>query len=145
LQQKIGGSLSTLNTHALIAGAEQALRPLSAQIERGLQTQCDGLRQALGQWPLATAALFAIAHEVRGVAGTFGYSNLGLVADALARYLTACDESGRDPDLDVVMTLASAMRLSFLPDSQGREALAGLAGGAVALAAAKCAQLRNVD
>jgi chemotaxis protein histidine kinase CheA len=143
LQQKIGGLVSTLDASTLIAGAERALQPVHASVERGLQSQNELLKHALGQAHLPIAEIFSIAHEVRGVAGTFGFSNLGLVADALARYLTACDETGLAPDLDVVLTLGRAMRLSFLADRQGGETLAILSSGAVALAAVKCAQARS--
>ncbi len=142
LQQKIGGLVSTLNAEKLIAQGRGALASLDCQIVHGLAARHEEISALLRAPAPRVGELFDAAHEIRGIAGTFGYCQLGRIADALARYLSACAERGCDADPVVVLALSRALSASFVNDREGGGALANLAAGACALSDAKCADVR---
>jgi hypothetical protein len=135
LQRKIGGPLSSLNRVELIASGTQALSLLDSQIDAELFAYRDKLKRALAVRPVGADALYAVAHEVRGIAGTFGFANLGLIADALARYVVGCNERRSLPADEVLVALGGAMALGFMTDAQGGAELANLTKAAQALTA----------
>jgi hypothetical protein len=137
LQNRIGGSVASMNASELIAQARGALSRLEPRVLSALIGQREQLRLLLSAEVLDAEALFALAHDTRGLAGTFGYTHLGVVADALSRYITACQEADAALNPDVVRVLGQAMDQGFVKDEQGGDILAHLASGALALAQAK--------
>lgn len=142
LQQKIGGLVSTLNAEELLTQGRSALAYWDCQIVHGLAAHREEIGELLRAPLLPVGKLYAAAHEIRGIAGTFGYCKLGRIADGLARYLSACSERGCGADPVVVLALSRALSVAFVNDREGGEALANLAAGACALSEAKCAHVR---
>lgn len=140
LQSRIGGSVASMNAGNLISQARTALSRLEPRVLSALRDQREQLRVLLAAPDLDVDALFALAHDARGLAGTFGYTHLGVVADALSRYITACTEARAPLSIEVVRVLGQAMDQGYMKDEQGGDMLASLASGAVALARAKSPQ-----
>lgn len=137
LQARIGGSVASMNAAELISQARVALQRLEPRVVRALTRQREDLRALIAAPELDVDSLFALAHDARGLAGTFGYTHLGIVADALSRYITACREADAPLNPGVVRVLAQAMDRGFLKDEEGGETLASLASGALTLARSK--------
>jgi len=53
---------------------------------------------ALERDSIGLAAVFAIAHEIRGFAGTAGLAGTGRIADGLCHYLEEVERAGASPD-----------------------------------------------
>jgi hypothetical protein len=136
LQRRIGGPLSG-HADRLVAAGKRALGAYEPKMARVLSEQQARLDALAGARELDAAALFDLAHDVRGLAGTFGYASLGLIADGLARYILACREAGAHPHDDTLRVLAQAMDQAFVKDSLGGPALADLTAGALAVVRAK--------
>jgi chemotaxis protein histidine kinase CheA len=137
LQSRIGGSMASMNASELITQARTALSRLEPRVLSALNDQREQLRLLLSAPTLDVDALFALAHDARGLAGTFGYTHLGVVADALSRYIDACRDADAPLSPEVVRVLGQAMDQGFVKDEQGGDLLANLASGALALARAK--------
>ena len=136
LQRRAGGPLSGY-ADRLIAAGKKALGALEPEVRRALQDHQARLDALAGARELDAAALFDLAHDVRGLAGTFGYASLGLIADGVARYIIACRELGVTAHGGTLRVLTQAMDQAFVKDSEGGEALADLTASALALVRAK--------
>lgn len=137
LQVRIGGTVGAMNAAELIGAARKALARLEPRVACAMAEHRDTLRRLAADAYPDPAALYGVAHDIRGLAGTFGYTHLGLVADALSRYLMACSETRAAPGADVVRVLAQAMDQAFVKDEDGGDLLAHLSESARALVTAK--------
>ena len=137
LQTRIGGAASAMNVEALIESAQEALLGLEPIVVASLEAQRDALRTVLGAPEIDAEALYGIAHDARGLAGTFGYARLGAIADALSRYVCACRDAGAAPDGEVLRILGQAMERSYVKDDDGGALLSDLSISARALSDAK--------
>ncbi len=137
LQARIGGQVGAMDATALIESAREALEKLTPMVVASLEAQRDELRALLGASELDSEALYRLAHDARGLAGTFGYSRLGAIADAFSRYVCACRDAGAAPDAYVLRILAQAMERSYVKDDEGGALLEDLSASARALSDAK--------
>jgi hypothetical protein len=137
LQTRIGGPVATLDANALIESAREALEKLKPIVVASLEAQRDELRALLAAAELDSEALYRLAHDARGLAGTFGYGRLGAIADAFSRYVCACRDAGASPDGFVLRILAQAMERSYVKDDEGGALLNDLSTSARALSEAK--------
>lgn len=127
-----------------LARAEAALHALSDDYLRWVEADLIRLGAALAalraadqeSWPVAAEALFAVAHDIKGQAATFGYPLLTRLGGMLCRTVR---QEGGTAALARVETLVTAMaevvdlRLCGDGGEQGRDLVARLHGQGVEL------------
>ncbi len=110
LALKMGGGAGKLVTADLIASAEKRLQLLAVEARTDIARRLDAMLGLYAQWQDGLArSLFDHAHNIRGVAGTFGMAELGEVCDALCRYLDDLPP-GRMPDRALTHLLLQGLR-----------------------------------
>lgn len=98
-----------------VARAEAALADLSSEFGAWMEAECTRLETARqrvkreGFTELTHEALFHVAHDIKGEAGTFGYPAVVGVANSLCRLLEHTPEMSRIP-LDLVDRHVDAVR-----------------------------------
>ena len=120
-----GGAAGLLLAPAVLAEAEgklQALRPLAvAEMQAAI-----GQVRALAGGKAAAEDIFAAAHDVRGLAGAYGFAGAGVVAGAIRAY-GENRAAGFELDWNLVQLLAQMLARTFEhPDAAPPEALAAV-------------------
>jgi hypothetical protein len=120
-----GGAAGTLLDPAVLAVAEvklEALKPLAvAELQAGI-----GRIRALVGGSEGVDEIFATAHDVRGMAGAYGFAGSGVVAGAIRAYGENRPE-GFAADWDLLRLLAQMLARTFEhPQAAPAEALASL-------------------
>ncbi len=96
-----GDSLSA--AQQAIAAAEQAIEDLSVNFREWMVIEVRRLESAHrsarsdGLEPRALEAVYQVAHDLKGQAGTLGYPLAGEVCGSLCTLLEACADTGRIP------------------------------------------------
>lgn len=114
LQRKLAGaSLRSLLTPAAERKSAAALESIRGEIEATLLARLAEIESAARErLPGASAQIFAAAHEIRAIAGTFGYEELGVAAEILCVYLEGASPAhAPDPNLttSIVVTARHCM------------------------------------
>ena len=88
LRAKVGGSAGALITEQVRRQAHANLQTLSASARETLTERVGAMMDCMAEHPAdVSLQLFRHAHDIRGVAGTFGLTALGEIADAICLYL----------------------------------------------------------
>jgi hypothetical protein len=88
LQRKVGGSAARLMTPERVTKSEAALEALVPPLQELVRELIERINAAVrGQGPGMRDAVWADAHELRGLAGTARRVRLGQSADFMCRYL----------------------------------------------------------
>lgn len=106
-----------------LARAEAALDRLSPQYLHWAEADLASLRTALAE--LSTERLFAVAHNMKGQAATFGYPLITAIGERLCRYIDAHPKDA-DPARLTALVEAMAQVLTVRLDGDG-----GTAGQAI--------------
>jgi hypothetical protein len=116
-----------------LARAEAALAGLAADYIQWAEADMARLKDALGcalaegEREAAVAELFAIAHDVKGQAGTFGYGLLSTLGGRLCKLIQATpDDTAAMAALVNAMAEVVAARLSGDGGERGQALLAAL-------------------
>lgn len=136
LQRRVGGPFSG-QAARLIASGRKALEKLEPAVQSALHEHRALLARIVAAPRLDVDALYDLVHDVRGLAGTFGYASLGLIADGVARYITACREKSVEAHESALRVLTQALEQAFVRDEDGGATLADLTTVALALVRAK--------
>lgn len=88
LARKVGGAAQPLITEAVIEAAAQCVSARSEEARSDIEARLDQLRAAHAEGaPDSARRIHQHAHDIRGVAGTFGQDELGAIADSLCAYV----------------------------------------------------------
>jgi chemotaxis protein histidine kinase CheA len=136
LQKRVGGHLGSQSSR-LVASGRKALEKLEPEVRRALDDNRACLATIVAAPAIDTDALYELTHDLRGLAGTFGYASLGLIADAIGRYICACQATDMTAHESALRVLTQALDQAFVKDDEGGEALSDLTAGALALVRAK--------
>lgn len=125
-----GGAAGALLDPAVLAEAEGRLRGMSDLVVAELRTTVGRVR-ALAGGKSALNEIFAAAHEVRGLAGAYGFDGAGVVAGAIRAYGENRPEAF-EPDWGLLQLLAQMLTRTFEhPDSAPPATLAAICREAV--------------
>lgn len=110
LKQKLGES-SPADDFRAIAVLEQEFEGFSGQFAPVMAQWMSDMKRCLEQPGSGTIdCLYSRAHELRGMAGSFGHVELGRLADSLCRYLSSA-ASPEDVDTRLLQAHINAMQL----------------------------------
>jgi len=104
-----GGAAAALGSGKALARAATGIRARGDTAHRDISERISRLE---APDHVLVDALYADAHDIRAIAGTFGFAAVGSAADALCRYL---DNSKAEhlSDRRLVDVIVAAMRASF--------------------------------
>jgi HPt (histidine-containing phosphotransfer) domain-containing protein len=114
LKAKIGGPLPALDQRA-IQRAEQALAKLSDQFGEWIKEELDRLLEAWGEYeklgsdPHTKSELHRRAHDLKGLAPTYGYPLVGRICNSLCK-LTSDEAIGINPPVQILKAHVDAVR-----------------------------------
>lgn len=115
LQNKIGASASGYLDAGARANAEASLLVLRNEAHAVCAARVAQMRTLLAaKGPDFIGALFQRAHDLRGVAGSFGLASLGEIADAMCLYLDDLPE-GRSANAPLLSSLVRALEAALRP------------------------------
>ena len=125
-----GGAAGVLLNPALVAEAEGKLQGLRPMVLAEIRTTIGQIR-TLAASKAALAEIFNAAHEVRGLAGAYGFHGAGIVAGAIRAYGENQPE-GFKPDWGLLQLLAQMLAHTFeRPESASPTTLAAICREAV--------------
>lgn len=104
LQKKIGAPAKYMKSDRLHK-ADAAVKALAENLDAINASFLHALKSRDSTWD----RIYAMAHEFRGLAGSFQRKPQGKIADALCRYIDAARDINRSPDMDVLSTLRQAL------------------------------------
>ncbi|HXC56857.1 MAG TPA: Hpt domain-containing protein [Rhizomicrobium sp.] len=89
-------AMSTLRSSETLAKASRIIAAKSAELRGAVLEMVGQLEQAIRaqDWP----GVFAVTHEIRGLAGTAGFGATGRIANGLCHYLDAMAALALPPD-----------------------------------------------
>lgn len=114
LKAKVGGALPALDQHA-IARAEAALAKLSDQFNDWIAEELDkliaawGVYEASGGTPEARDELHRRAHDLKGLAPTYGYPLVGRICGSLCK-LSGDEALDRIPPMSLLRAHVDATK-----------------------------------
>ena len=114
LKAKIGGPLPALDQRA-IQKAEAALAKLSDQFGDWIKEELERLLEAwaeyekLGSTPQTKSELHRRAHDLKGLAPTYGYPLVGRICNSLCK-LTSDEAIGVNPPIAILKAHVDAVR-----------------------------------
>ena len=125
-----GGAAAVLLDPAVLAEAEGKLQQLRPLVMAEMRAAVSHIR-ALAASKAGAAEIFSVAHDVRGLAGAYGFDGSGIVAGAIRAY-GENRPPGFEPDWGLLQLLAQMLGRTFeLPDSAPPAALAAICREAV--------------
>jgi hypothetical protein len=118
MQRKVGGPMGKLLTPAVAAAAEAALSQHSSEIRTEVHAAIARIQvQAMLRPPgTAAAAIAQDSHFIRSLAGSFGWGQLGQIADLLCRYV---DDLPPEVPIDANLVTLMAVALKHLSQEGG--------------------------
>ena len=118
-----GGAAGVLLTPEVLARAQTKLEELKPRATAELRAAIGRIR-LLAEDREAPDQIFATAHEITGLAGTYGFANVGQVAGAIRVYAES-RPPGFEPDWSLLQLLTQAMSRTFEdPDAAAPQVLA---------------------
>ena len=124
-----GGAAAILLDSRLVAEAQLKLEELKPVVVAEMQGAIDRIR-TFAAGSASVDRLFAEAHDVRGLAGTYGYAGAGVVAGAIRTY-GENRPAGFTPDWPLLQLLAQMLGQTFQHPDATPGAMAALCCEAV--------------
>ncbi|HEY0283193.1 MAG TPA: hypothetical protein VGC27_11290 [Rhizomicrobium sp.] len=113
------GLLQALRNPEVISAAARVVADRAEELRVAVLAHVDRIADAAHA--ADPAAIYAQAHEIRGLAGNAGLLAAGRIANGLCRYLDALGRSGRQPDQElVVLHLEAIARAARAEDEATR-------------------------
>ncbi|MGZ3273235.1 MAG: hypothetical protein ACXU82_03130 [Caulobacteraceae bacterium] len=106
-----GGAAAVLLDPAVLAEAEVKMQELKPLVVAEMQAAIGHIR-ALAAGKAAVGEIFTAAHDVRGLAGAYGFAGTGVVAGAIRVY-GENQPAGFEPDWDLLQLLAQMLARTF--------------------------------
>lgn len=108
LQKRIGGEARSLLTTEAAASATKAAARLSDRAQADLLQRLQQMERYARERPHdVSTPIYLMAHDVRGVAGTFERDRLGRIAECICRYTEGRPDASLDPNLLTLLVIAA--------------------------------------
>jgi hypothetical protein len=124
-----GGAAGALLDSAVLAKAQSRLEALKPMATADIETGIDRIRR-LADEQATPEEIFATAHAIKGLAGTYGFASVGMVAGAIRVYAEN-PPPGFEPDWSLLQLLTQTMARLFADPEGAPEALAAMCREAV--------------